>query len=142
MACFVKKRKGYRTDSSVFPNKKGNGPIVNFRKFWNAACRKALLGYGYKIGKTYVEKWAFKLPAGPTLHDFRRTAVRNMVRSGINERVAMMISGHVTRSVFDRYNIVSDADLRLAAQQQEAYLNSVAGTIADFNEKRADRGDD
>jgi integrase len=131
---------------NVFPNKKRNGPIVNFRKSWNAACRKAGLGYGYKIGKKYVEKWALKLPAGPTLHDFRRTAVRNMVRSGINERVAMMISGHKTRSVFDRYNIVSDADLRLATQRQEAYLNSVAGTItgtiADFNEKRADRGDD
>ncbi len=124
----------------VFLNNKGNGPIENFRRSWNTACRKAGLGYGYKIGKKYVEKWQGKLPSGPILHDFRRTAVRNMVRSGINERVAMMISGHKTRSVFDRYNIVSDADLRLATERHEAYLKSVAGTIsgtiADFAEKK------
>jgi integrase len=124
---------------NVFPNEKGNGPIVNFRKAWNAACRKAGLGYGYKIEKRYVEKWQGKLPSGPILHDFRRTAVRNMIRSGVPERVAMLISGHKTRSVFDRYNIVSDADLRLATKQQEAYLNSVAGTIsgtiAEFDQK-------
>jgi len=85
--------------------------IANYYKAWHRACRAAGL-------------------SGNVPHDFRRTAVRNMVRAGIPERVAMQMAGHKTRSIFDRYRIVSDGDLREAAQKLETAFPGATATFS------------
>ena len=91
----------------LFPHlrgKRAGTPRTAFYKAWKTACRTAGV-------------------PGMLTHDFRRTAFRNMERSGVPRSVATKLTGHRTEAVYRRYAIVSDQDLR------EASAKLVAGTV-------------
>ena len=90
-------------------------------------------GRGRRLG-AHLEGWRDAcqqagLP-GLLFHDLRRSAVRNMTRAGVRDLEAMRITGHKTRSVFDRYNIVDEHDLQAAGGKMDRF----------FHERRRQRG--
>lgn len=94
------------------PSKKGRVFYQGeFRRSWMNACVKAGLGRRIKNEKGWYNY------SGLLVHDLRRSAVRNLREAGVQEGVIMKITGHKTRSVFDRYNIVSTADLQKAMRR-------------------------
>jgi integrase len=103
---------GKKPDDFVFTREDGSR-VVDPRKAWYDLCVRSGLG---ELIPVKSRKHKFNRYVGLNLHDFRRSAVRNLVRAGVPERVAMDISGHKTRSVFDRYNIVNEADLIRASE--------------------------
>ncbi|MGC4097350.1 MAG: site-specific integrase [Nitrospira sp.] len=84
--------------------------IGDFRKVWKKACQAVGLVGGIK---------------GYIPYDCRRTAVRNLRRAGVEESVAMKISGHRTRSTFDRYNITSENDIQEAMVKVTEYVSTL-----------------
>jgi Phage integrase family len=82
----------------VFTWKDGS-PVKDFRGAWSKMCESAKVDV--------------------LLHDFRRTAVRNLIRAGVSRDVARKISGHETESIFSRYNITDENDLADAARKLE-----------------------
>jgi integrase len=84
------------------------GKIGRFQRSWRTACKAAGLAAEGEPERLF--------------HDLRRSGVRNLIRAGVPETVAMRISGHKTRSVFERYNIVSERDLHEAARKLETYV--------------------
>jgi hypothetical protein len=97
--------KGKKPDDSLFTWEDGS-PVRDFRVTWANMCKAAKVSI--------------------LLHDFRGSAIRNMIRAGVPEKTAMRISGHVTRSVFDRYDIGSEEDLVDAAEKLENRRNAAA----------------
>jgi integrase len=95
-------RKQRRLDCPFIFHRHGRA-IKDFRTAWNTAC------HAVGLGKLLV-------------HDLRRTVVRNLVRAGISDKVAMDLTGHKTRSVFDRYDITSERDLLNAVERRDKYL--------------------
>lgn len=92
--------------------------IKGFRKALRAACKAAGL-------------------EGLIPHDLRRSGIRNLLRAGVDERVAMSISGHLTRSVFDRYAIVSDEDKGAAMTAVSSYHRERSAKVIPFPQKRS-----
>ena len=98
-------RKGKQPDDFLFTRENGE-PVRDLRGTWEALVT------------------AVNLP-GLLLHDFRRSAVRNMIRRGVPQKTARTISGHKSDSIFSRYNIVSEDDIREAARKIEQGAKAV-----------------
>jgi len=108
----MRRDKEHPDQKKVFVHPDG-GPIKHFRKGWAAACRRAGL-------------------EGRLFHDLRRTAVRNMDLAGVSRKVAMLVSGHKTESVYSRYRIVAESDLSAATTSMMDYYRQQSGKIDDY----------
>jgi integrase len=105
---------GKKPDDFVFTRDDGT-PVSDPRDDWASVC--VMSGLGQYVPPKRANGEEFKAYRGLNLHDLRRSAVRRMVRSGVSETIAMKISGHSTRHIFDAYDIPSDTDKSEAARK-------------------------
>jgi len=100
-------RRQRATRHGLFVFHRHGQPIRDFYASWRSAVRRAAV----KRHESGLEEVVRPQLVGRIPHDLRRTAVRNLVRAGVPEKTAMLLTGHKTRSVFDRYDIVNEQDL-------------------------------
>ena len=101
---------------------RGSRPIRDFRGACATACLEAGL---YRVDGTNPDGSERRVPTR-LFHALRRSGVRNMVRAGVRERVAMEVSGHKTRAVFDRYNITSERGSPLGYEAHDSVRQRAA----------------
>jgi integrase len=112
------------------------GPVfdsTNLRTEWARAC--AAVGLGTLDEKKSEAGWKYQKYSGLIVHDLRRSAIRNLRLAGVAENVAMKISGHKTRAVFDRYNIVSTDDVSAAMRAVQSHEKTAAPASARLVQK-------
>ena len=140
---------GKSAEHAVFTRGKGTKPVADFRATWAALCCRAGLGQMICKGCSKPVEHGSKCENCPgrkrlkyrglLFHDQRRSAARNLIRAGVTETVAMKITGHKTRNVFDRYNITSERDLADAARKIESsqlsYRQAKVAENAEVDEK-------
>ena len=109
----------------------GGQKIGDFRKAWQTASVAAGLGSFVKAEKPAEQgakkKRQRKKYTGLLVHDMRRCAARNLSRAGVSEQVAMRITGHKTPSMYRRYRIIDENELREALDKTQAHLAAVDG---------------
>lgn len=105
VADIIKRRMEARLDLIPLVFHRDGEPVLRFDKAWRTACKKAGV-------------------SGKLFHDLRRTTARNLSRAGVPDRIAMSIMGHKTRSMYDRYNIVSEEDIRESARKVQEHIRS------------------
>ena len=131
LATIIERRRAARYVHGVLTNfvfHRGGTPVAEFRKSWARACVEAKLGAMVcpKCGEEgETQKCCAcnkrRMYSGKIFHDFRRTAVRDMIRAGVPQNIAMRISGHKTTSMFKRYDVCNEADLRQAIEAVQRY---------------------
>ncbi len=116
---------GKNPDDYLLTRKHGKH-VKDFRKAWQSLCIKAGLGRMVCVSCSQTvtgEKCdcgcAKRKYAGPILHDFRRSAARELRRAGVAESTIMDIGGWKTRSVFKRYAIKDSRDIKAAIEKRE-----------------------
>jgi integrase len=103
---------------------------TNLRVEWQKACAACGQGTRTLVEPKTTAGWPWYKYKGLAVHDLRRSAVRNLVTvASVPEKVAMSISGHKTRAVFDRYHIVSTTDVSAAMSKLELAASAIGESL-------------